>query len=239
MSKIINRMRYLEPSSSILSSTLTGLATTLLCSAMIFAGPAWATSQSSENPIAPFKDSTLGDWEERSFSGNSRYEIVDLDGTRVLKASTEGAASILYKEKTIDLSKTPVISWSWKIDGVYDDINEQTREGDDYPARLYVVVQTGFLPWESLAINYVWSSNQELGASWSNPYTDKAKMIAVQAGNANAGQWITQSRNIANDFKEQFGKDIDEIDGYAVMIDGDNADKTGTAWFADISFKAE
>ncbi|MFK8075781.1 MAG: DUF3047 domain-containing protein [Granulosicoccus sp.] len=200
---------------------------------------AWATELPTDEPSAPFNDRTLKSWKEKSFSGNTHYEIVELDGTRVLKGSTEGAASILYKEQTVDLRKKPIISWSWKIDGVYDDIDEKTRAGDDFPARLYVVSKTGILPWQTLAINYVWSSEQELGDSWSNPFTEKAKMIVVQSGNSNAGQWVTQTRNIAEDFKTHFGKDIGKINGYAVMVDGDNANKTGTAWYADINFSEE
>ncbi len=200
---------------------------------------AWATDQSTAEPTAPFNDRTLKSWQEKSFSGNTHYEIVELDGTRVLKGSTEGAASILYKEQPVDLSKKPIISWSWKIDGVYDDIDEKTRAGDDFPARLYVVSKTGILPWQTLAINYVWSSEQDVGDSWSNPFTEKAKMIVVQSGNSNAGQWVSQTRNVAEDFKKHFGKDIKKIDGYAVMVDGDNANKTGTAWYADISFSEE
>lgn len=211
----------------------------LLTSAILACGLAWGTDQSNSQPIAPFKDRTLQDWKERSFSGNSSYKLVDMQGTRVLRGSTDGAASILYKEKTINLTKTPVITWSWKINNIYQDIDEQTRQGDDFPARLYVVVKTGFLPWQTLALNYVWSSNQAMGEAWSNPFTDKAKMIVVQTGDSNAGEWVSQTRNIAADFKEQFGQDIEKISGYAVMVDGDNANKKGTAWFADISFDAE
>lgn len=214
--------------------TVVMLGLTLLCT-----GHAFGNAQPSEYPVAPFKDLDLANWKERSFSGNSHYEIVDVGGTRVLKGSTDGAASILYKEETISLNKTPLLNWSWKVDGTYDDIDEQTRQGDDFPARLYVVTKTGILPWQTLAINYVWSSNQDLGESWPNPFTGKAKMVVVQTGNLNAGQWVTQNRNVAADFKALFGKEIDAIDGYAVMVDGDNAGKKGTAWFANISFNAE
>lgn len=206
---------------------------------LIAASSVWANDQLSQQPSAPFKDLTLKNWKEKSFSGNTHYELVQLDGTRVLKGSTEGAASILYREETIDISKTPTISWSWKIEGVYDDIDEKSKSGDDFPARLYVVTKTGILPWQTLALNYVWSSEQGVGDSWSNPFTAKAKMIVVQSGNSNAGKWVTQSRDVAADFKKYFGKDIKKIDGYAVMVDGDNADKNGTAWYADISFSAE
>lgn len=203
---------------------------------LTFGSQVWGTD--SALPIAPFNAPTLEDWKERSFSGNSQYDIVDMNGVRVLKGSTNGAASLLYKEKVIDLTKTPILSWSWQIQEAYEDIDEHTREGDDFPARLYVVARTGRLPWQTLAINYVWSSNQEVGSYWPNPFTRKAQVMAVQSGNSKAGQWVTQNRDVRADFKTLFGRDIDEIAGYAVMVDGDNAGKAGTAWFADINFVA-
>jgi len=200
---------------------------------------ALSMDNSTSSPSGPFPATNLDQWKENSFSGNSQYDLVEDNGIRVLKASTEGEASILYKEEFIDLEKTPILSWSWKVENVYTDINERSREGDDFPARMYVVVKDGLLPWESLAINYVWSSNEEVGESWTNPFTDKAKVIVVQSGESHIGKWVTQTRNIADDFKSEFGKNVGNIDGYAVMVDGDNADKKGAAWFADISFQAE
>ena len=239
MSKKASHFRSPQPAWGRRSCAQTGFAALLLGSVAFFASMVWANDQYTEHPTAPFNDLTLQDWKERSFSGNSRYELVNLGGTRVLKGSSDNAASILYKKKSIDLTKTPTISWSWKVDGIYENIDEQTRQGDDFPARLYVVAKTGILPWQTLAINYVWSSNQEIGSSWTNPFTEKAKMIAVQSGRSNAGKWVNQSRNIVTDFKELFGQDVDVIAGYAVMVDGDNANKKGTAWFAEINFQAE
>lgn len=239
MSNKITHSRSSQPAWGRRSCAQTGSAALLLGCVAALNGIIWADDQSSEHPKAPFKDLTLKDWEERSFSGNSQYEIVNLEGSRVLKGSTDSAASILYKNETIDLSQTPIISWSWKIDGIYENIDEQTRQGDDFPARLYVVIKTGLLPWDTLAINYVWSSNQAFGTSWANPFTEKSKMLAVQSGPLNVGKWVYQSRNIVADFRELFGEDVEEIDGYAVMIDGDNAKKQGTAWFAEINFQAE
>ncbi len=213
-----------------------GILPCLLSAIFALNSPAVGNEEAQNEPLKPFNDSTLERWKEKSFSGNSRYEIVEIDGTRVLKASTEGAASILYKEQTISLITEPVIRWSWKIEKVYEDIDESSRGGDDFPARLYVVVQTGMLPWQTLALNYVWSSNQDVGESWPNPFTQKAMMVAVQSGNSKAGQWVTQSRNIVEDFETHFGVKIDKINGYAVMVDGDNSNKDGTAWYADISF---
>jgi len=198
---------------------------------------AHAQSAIPHEKVGPFADDTLEGWEERSFVGNTDYQLVDDNGTQVLQGHTQKQASILYREQTIDVTKTPVVSWSWKIDRTFGDINELTKAGDDFPARLYVVVRTGFLPWESLAINYVWSSNQPIDQVWTNPFTDKAKMIAVQTGDEQVGQWVRQSRNVAQDFKDLYDLDVTEIDGFAVMVDGDNSGSEAVSLFGQISFQ--
>ena len=185
-----------------------------------------------------FSDTTLKAWEEKSFEGNTNYELVNKDGLRALKAQTMGEASVLYKEEKISLANTPMLDWHWKIENTYSITDETSKDGDDFPARLYVVVKTGFLPWDTLAINYVWSSNMPKGSSWPNPFTDKAQMVAVQSGNQLQGQWIQQKRDVAKDFKDTFGIDVDQIDGFAVMVDGDNSGANGTAYFGNIEFKA-
>ncbi len=187
-----------------------------------------------------FPDADLKRWKERSFEGNSTYALVEDDGLQVLKGETRGQASVLYREVPIDLKKTPWLQWSWKIASTYgSDIDERSKAGDDFPARLYVVVKTGLFPWQTLAINYVWSSSSEAGAIWKNPFTDKAGMIAVRTGDREAGQWVTQKRDVMADFRTVFGKEIDALDGYAVMVDGDNSGANGTSWFGNIDFTAE
>ena len=186
-----------------------------------------------------FPEPTLKRWKERSFVGHTRYALVEDDGIRVLQGQTTGHASVLYRERSIDLERTPMLHWSWKIHDTYGmNIDEQSRKGDDFPARVYVVVKTGFLPWETLALNYVWSSSTPAGTIWRNPYTDKAGMLAVQSGNRNAGRWVSETRDVEADFRAVFGEDIDAIDGYAIMVDGDDSGASGLAWFGNLEFAA-
>jgi len=206
---------------------------------LAFAHSVNAMTSTDGTVLKDFDTGLLEGWSERSFDGNTQYELVSEQGVNVLKGHTRQQASILYKEETVDLLDTPIVNWSWKIDRTYPDIEEQTRDGDDFPARLYVVAQVGFLPWETLAINYVWASEVPLGEAWTSPFTDKAKMVAIQSGDTYVGDWTSHSRNVAEDFKNFFDKDIKEIDGFAVMVDGDNAQKEAVAWFGQINFTQE
>ncbi len=183
----------------------------------------------------------LNDWAERSFAGNTTYSIVTLDGKEVLQAEASGTASALYRETRIDLQQTPFLQWSWRIENTFGPaINEQSKPGDDYPARIYVVRRGGLAFWRTKTINYVWSSSSPANQRWDNAYAGKnAQMWALNSGDNQAGEWITHTRDIRADWREAFGENIDSLDGIAVMTDADDSGASVRSWYAGLSFLRE
>lgn len=200
-------------------------------SALLFIAEA---NDSSIINIGRFSDSTLEGWKEKSFKGNTEYKFIQDHGKTILHAESKASASGLFYEKEIDLLKTPIINWQWKIDKIVKDVNETTKQGDDYPARVYVIFSGGLFFWRTRAINYVWSNNQTVGATWKNAYTDNARMIAVRAGEQQIDKWISEKRNIREDYKKLFGEDIETADAIAIMTDTDNSGGHAIANYGDI-----
>jgi hypothetical protein len=190
--------------------------------------------------IGSFSSGSLDHWESKEFKGQTNYQLVDLAGTRVLKADSASSASGLFREQRIDLQKTPVMSWRWHIKNrLGNNINEQTKAGDDYAARIYVVISGGLAFWESKAINYVWSSTSPAGKVWPNAYAgDNGKMImiALRSSTDQTDTWYTEKRNIRADLKQQFGEEIRYIDAVAIMTDTDDSFGKTTAYYGDIYF---
>jgi len=139
--------------------------------------------------IGEFSKANLTDWQEKEFNGNTDYKIIsDVNGTNVLKANSHNSASGLFKEQRIDLQKTPYLNWSWKTDKLYSGLNERVKSGDDFVARIYIVIDGGMFVWKTKALNYVWSSFSEVDTYWPNPYIDNATMFAIESGEANLGK---------------------------------------------------
>jgi hypothetical protein len=196
--------------------------------------PGWADSI----PVGAFSSGDLSSWTEKSFKGQTRYELVEdqeLSKT-VVRAQTQGAASGRFKKVTVDLSRTPILRWSWKIEKPYTGIDEKTKAGDDFPARIYIVVERGFLGLSTKALNYVWAGKSPVGTSWPNPFTSQARMLAVNSGAAEAGKWVAHERNVREDLRAAFGEDVTEIHAVAIMTDGDNSGQQARSWYGDISF---
>lgn len=180
-------------------------------------------------------------WRSESFQGKTKYEL-DISGpTAAIHARCDDSASGLFLKEPIDLRATPIIEWSWRVDNVFDSfVDERTKLGDDYSARLYVVKDGGLLPWRARAINYVWASHMAKGSDWSNAYATQAYMIAVRSGMPSApGRWVTERRNIREDFRRYHQLDVETIDAIAIMTDCDNRTTTAEAWYGNVRFIAE
>lgn len=198
-----------------------------------------STAMAEQIKLTDFEQYGLTDWQEKSFSGHTQYQLITDEQHTVLRAMTAASASGLFREIDIDLNKTPYLNWSWKIDNIYQGNNERSKDGDDYPARIYVVVSGGLFFWKTRAINYVWSSNQAIGTTWKNAYTGNAMMQALRSGADETGQWRTEKRNIRQDLKQLFGEDITEINAVAIMSDSDNSGQSATAFYDRLFFSSE
>lgn len=196
------------------------------CLLAIAAGP------SAADTTFPPRD--ILDWPVREFAGRTDYRLVSRDGETVLQARARGRASARYLERRFDLSTTPYLKWCWRVSTIYPGLDERTRDGDDYPARVYVARKTGPLPWQVQSVNYVWSSTQPAGAAWPNAFTDRARLLALQGGEARVGEWVAEVRDLRADYRRLFGETPEHIDGLALMSDGDNAGGDATAWFGGL-----
>lgn len=197
----------------------------------------WMTLATSAKAVAlEFEPSEMIHWRSEAFQGRTQYDL-DRSGSKpAIAANCESSASGLFLRQHIDLRATPIIEWSWRVETVFDSsADERTKAGDDYPARLYVVKDGGLLPWRTRAINYVWSSRMPRGSNWPNAYAAQAHMIAVRSGVASApDQWMTERRDIREDFRRYHGVDLESIDAIAIMTDCDDRATTAKAWYGGV-----
>ena len=191
--------------------------------------------------VSRFAERGLQDWQSRAFEGETRYSLVadPASDSLVLKAVSAASASGLYRRLRVDLTSTPFLNWSWRVTRVFPDIDERMKSGDDFPARIFVVVGRGPLGANSLALNYVWSSGQPAGSHWSSPYTDRVKLLAVDAGTGGLDTWAAHKRDLRADLRAAFGRDITAIDAVALMTDTDDHGGTAETYYGEIWFSAD
>jgi len=183
--------------------------------------------------VAAFSKGDLSGWSVKKFKGETDYSIVPAGDRAALRAVSRNAASGLVKKVDIDASRYPMLRWSWKIDHTLKQEDATKKSGDDFVARIYVVFPRTLF-WKTRAINYVWSAKLPKGAAVPNVYTANAMMVAVESGDDNAGSWVTEERNIFEDYKRFFGEEPPRLGAVAVMSDTDNTGGEAVAYFGDI-----
>jgi hypothetical protein len=184
--------------------------------------------------ISRFSTEGLSGWETKSFKGLTNYSLVQGSGSTVVKAHSVASASGLFKKVRLDPARYRYLRWSWKIADIIPNGNENTKNGDDYAARVYVVFPGRFF-WQTKAINYIWANRLARGEFIPNAFTGNAMMLAVESGTDKRGTWVAEERDVLADYRRLFGEEPREMGAIAIMTDTDNTGGEATAWYGDIT----
>jgi len=184
-------------------------------------------------PVADFEDGLPPGTEERRFEGQTQYRVVELDGQRVLSATADGTASGLIFPTRFDPSEWPLLEWRWRIDKVLEKGDAGVKHGDDYAARVYVIFPH-WLPIRTRSINYIWANRLPRDTAQANTFTANAMMLALQSGGDSTGEWVTERRNLVEDYRRLFGQDPPDEALVAVMTDTDQTGEFAQAWYDGI-----
>lgn len=229
------------------------LPAALLCAALgVSAEPVWVGRFNDADTAIP------APWKVEHFNEKhppTRYTLRRWDGVVAIEAMADKSMALLGRPVAVDLKKTPILCWQWRIDAPVASADMNTKSGDDYAARVYL---TFSVPPEQLglgtraklalarsiygdqvpdaALNYVWDNTHPVGTLQDNAYTDRTRMLVLRSGTAKAGVWVQERRNVLKDFQLAFGDIGGQLGGLAIASDTDNTGEKAHAGFADFRF---
>ena len=175
----------------------------------------------------------------KKYKGETSWTLGSNENGNFIKAEAEGRGSGLGKEVLIDLSKTPFINITWKVEKDLSGIVENSKNGHDYAARVFVIKKTGSTALSNRAINYVFSSNNDVGKNWHSPYTKKSIDYVLSTTKNNLNTWVTVKAHVKDDFMKLHGIEVSDISGVAIMTDTDNSKLKAISYYQDIYFSAK
>jgi hypothetical protein len=220
----------------------------LLLLAMLL--PTQADAQSAVLLREEFQD--LTQWRPVAFpkiKEHSEYTIEYQGRESVLRAESRASASAIVYRNPFNVYDYPRLRWKWKAMSVYEKGNARTKDGDDYPLRVYVLFEydpdkAGFYdtityglakllygeyPPHS-ALNYIWANREDESGIITSTYASNAKMIVLQKGKKNLGRWIVEERNILDDYRKAFGTDPPAMATLGIMNDSDNTKEASVSY---------
>lgn len=188
--------------------------------------------------VFDFTNEELKTLEVRKIKGETLWSIGSNENGNFLKAEANAVASGLGKQINIDLNKTPFLNISWKVEKDLKGIIENSKKGHDYAARVFVIKKTGATALSNRALNYVFSSNNEINQNWFSPYTKKSVDYILSTTKKNFNEWVTVKVNVKEHFKKFHNLDVDSLDGIALMTDTDNSELVAVSYYQNIFFSS-
>jgi hypothetical protein len=195
-----------------------------------------------------------------AFEGRPRhteYALVEDAGRTVLRARADASTSGLIRELRADPRTHPLLAWRWKVTKLLARSDIATRDGDDFPARLYLTFDLDIATlrigervklrlaralWGAqvplAALCYVWDTRAPQDTVVPNAYTDRVQMVVADSGAAQLGQWVERVRDVGADYRRAFGAEAPPVNGVVVSADTDNTGESAESYFGDIEFRA-
>jgi hypothetical protein len=189
--------------------------------------------------VFDFTEEELKTLKVKKVKGETSWTLGSNEKGSYIKAEAEGKGSGLGKELTINLSKTPFINITWKVEKDLSGIIENSKKGHDYAARVFVIKKTGSTALSNRAINYVFSSNNSIDENWPSPYTKKSIDYVLSTTKKNSNEWVTVKANVKEHFKKLHNIDVNELTGVAIMTDTDNSKLKAISYYQNIYFSSE
>jgi len=178
-------------------------------------------------------------WSGQSW-GSPQYDLtVVTDGSdRVLHLKSRGDNSTISKEIKVDVKELPLLVWRWKAVVLPAGGDCRRKATDDEAAQIYVAFPRAPTPLRSRIIGYVWDTTAPVGTIAKSQSSGLVTYVVVRSGAAELGRWMTETRNVYDDFKRIYGEAPSEpVGAVSVAIDSNDTRSSAESYIGTILFR--
>jgi hypothetical protein len=178
-------------------------------------------------------------WKAQNWGSPSYdFEIVSDGSVRRLHMKSNGDSSTINKEIKVDCKDYQILQWSWKVVELPKGGDARKKATDDEAAQIYVTFPRFPSAVRSRIIGYIWDTTAPAGSIFKSQKTGLVTYVVVRSGEANLNTWLTESRNVCEDYKKIYGEAPEEkMEAISVGIDSDDTRSRAEAYVGEILFK--
>ena len=182
-------------------------------------------------------DGVPSGWSVKEFTGLAEVELLRADGRLAVRMRSDRSSFAIYRDVVVDLAELPVMTWSWKAMRLPIGGDARVAKRDDQAAAIYVVFPRWPSPLtRSDVIGYIWDTTAPAESSFPHPRADNVKLIVVESGPQQVGQWRRYQRNVAEDYAALFNRKPPRVGKVALMSDSNDTRSDSEALFAAVGF---
>jgi len=172
--------------------------------------------------------------------GSPKYDfrIETQGGRKVLRVKSQDDSSTISKEAKVDVKDRPILQWSWQAVTLPKGGDARKSATDDQAAQLYVTFPRFPQAVRSRIISYLWDTTAPAGSLFKSEKTGLVTYVVVRSGPAEAGKWVTESRNVLEDYKKIYGEAPgEEVGAVSISIDSNDTHSSAESYFGEILFR--
>ncbi|MDX9701554.1 MAG: DUF3047 domain-containing protein [Candidatus Auribacterota bacterium] len=185
----------------------------------------------------------LKQWQIKSLVGKDEYQFIKKEKGNVLHIFSKNSANILLKQVEFNPHEYQLIRWHWMVNKFPEYSSEGATDSidsiDDYAARLCVVFPSWSI-WTTKFLVYVWDDRAaDTDTVKPSSFSKNCKLLVVENGTKNRGKWVTEERNIIEDYRKVFGSNPPKKAGaIGIMSDSDDTRTSTDACYYNIYLKS-
>lgn len=181
------------------------------------------------------KEGLPSGWKLKQWFGETgKIEIVEEGGDKALRLESKGNSFGVYKEFSFDVKSTPILSWRWKVVRLPEGGDVRNKKKDDQAAQVYVMFPRFPAMVNTRLVGYIWDTAAPKGENITSRKSSNTRYIVLQSGAGETGKWISEQRNVYEDYKTLFGEEPPEAGGISIMTDSDDTGSSTESYFDDI-----
>jgi Protein of unknown function (DUF3047) len=182
----------------------------------------------------PGSSGVPADWKLKVHRGTAETNLISENGETVLHMKSIKSSFALEHQTDINVVEYPYITWTWKALSLPSRGDVREKSKDDQALQLLVAFKDGRV------LSYVWDANAPAGTiedeSLPWPLSITIKVIVINSGESGLGKWITNTRNVYEDYRNFFRKDPPLVEGIRLQMNTQHTGDSAEGFIGDVAF---
>jgi hypothetical protein len=216
----LRRLRFVG---SLLALALTGAAFSSQLAVIVFNPESWG------------KGRVPSEWHVKVNHGRADIDSCAAGGDPCVRFKSVNSSFGIERAMDVNANQTPFLTWRWKVTQLPAGGDFRHATTDDQAAQVLILFS------DHRVLSYIWDSTAPQGAADGDGsyWFLHVYAIVCESGPAQTGKWLGESRNVAADYKQAFGKPAPEIKGIRLQINSQHTGTSAESSFGEVAFRTQ
>lgn len=173
-------------------------------------------------------------WQIKTIRGRPEISACKDDEAACVHLKSVKSSLALERGVDIDPAEMPYLTWRWKVSQLPAGGDFRRAATDDQAAQVLVAFA------DRRVLTYIWDTTAPKGTTANASSIPLLHVFAVvcQSGTAALNHWIAESRNVAADYKQAYGKPVPHVKGIRLQVNSQHTGSSAESYFGEVAFRS-